>query len=116
MDYGTHHGFKLNYTEVVVDQISSGQVVESSEQDFGRMNYKGKCPVSIASLIKMQNSKGNTQLSRVTDLQVEFKDNQYQVTGISLPKDELNQTFYTAQTNNENSANPTAITGAQTTA
>jgi hypothetical protein len=30
-------------------------------------------------------------MSRVTDLQLEFKDSQYQITGISVPKEELGQ-------------------------
>jgi hypothetical protein len=57
LDYGDHHCLRLNYTECVVDTISSGQVVELSEQELGSLKYKGKCPISIASLIKMQTSE-----------------------------------------------------------
>lgn len=31
LDYGTHHGLRLGFTQCVVDQISSGQVVELTE-------------------------------------------------------------------------------------
>jgi hypothetical protein len=57
LDYGDHHCLRLNYAECVVDTISSGQVVELSEQELGSLKYKGKCPISIASLIKMQTSQ-----------------------------------------------------------
>jgi hypothetical protein len=53
LNYGDHHCLRLNYTECVVDTILSGQVVELSEQELGSLKYKGKCPISIASLIKM---------------------------------------------------------------
>lgn len=76
-DFGAQHGLRLNYTECVVDTIHAGQVVDISEQEFGNLKYKGKCPISIAQLIKMQAAQGGQQLSRVTDLQIEFKDSQY---------------------------------------
>jgi hypothetical protein len=79
----------LNFNDCVVDTISSGQVVELNEQELGSLKYKGKCPISIASLIKMQTSQGGAQLSRVTDLSLEFKDSQYQITGIAAPKEEF---------------------------
>lgn len=89
LDYGDHHCLRLNYTECVVDVISSGQVVELSEHELGSLKYKGKCPISIASLIKMQTSQSGAQLSRITDLSIEFKDSQYQITGIYMPKEEF---------------------------
>ena len=63
-------GERLNVTfpNCVVDQINSGQTIQLSEEEFGSLKYRGKCPTSIASLIKMQSAAGGIQLSRVTDL------------------------------------------------
>ena len=57
-DYGQSQCLRLNFTECVVDTVSAGQVVELSEAELGSLKYKGKCPISIASLIKMQASQG----------------------------------------------------------
>lgn len=79
----------VSHTNCVVDQILAGQTIQLSEEELGSLKYRGKCPTSIASLIKMQSAAGGVQLSRVTDLQLEFKDSKYQITGISVPKEEL---------------------------
>lgn len=48
----------ITYPNCVLDQISSGQTIQLSEQQFGSLKYRGKCPTSIASLIKMQSAAG----------------------------------------------------------
>ena len=58
----------ITYPNCVLDQINSGQTIQLSEQQLGSLKYRGKCPTSIASLIKMQSAAGGIQLSRVTDL------------------------------------------------
>ena len=58
----------VTYPNCVLDQINSGQTIQLSEEQLGSLKYRGKCPTSIASLIKMQSAAGGIQLSRVTDL------------------------------------------------
>ena len=73
----------------VVDTICKSQTVELSERELGSLNYRGKCPTSISALIKMEPTQGSRLISRVTDLQLEFKDAKYHITGVSVPKEEL---------------------------
>lgn len=69
------------------------------KEELGNFKYKGKCPASIASLIKLQNLAENQQIARLTDLEIEFKDNAYQVTGIAVPRDGQSQPFFKVEKN-----------------
>jgi len=58
----------ITHPECVVDRINKAQTLTLDEKELGSLKYRGKCPTSIASLIKMQAAQGGVQLSRVTDL------------------------------------------------
>ena len=81
---------QVNYPDCVLETINRGQTLTLDENELGNLKYRGKFPTSIASLIKMQAGQGGLQMSRVTDLQLEFKDSRFQITGISEPKDDFN--------------------------
>jgi len=72
-------------TPMVIDTITKGQTRTLSEDDIGSLKYKGICPNSIASVIRMQSTGDNRMISRVTDIQLEFKDDQYHVRRIGEP-------------------------------
>jgi hypothetical protein len=69
----------------VVETIARGQTRTVSEADLGNIKYKGVCPTSIASVIRMQSASDGRMMSRITDLQIEFKDDKYQVKRIGEP-------------------------------
>jgi hypothetical protein len=72
-----------------LEKICKGQTLTIDETELGTLKYRGKFPTSIASLIKMQAAEGSLQMSRVSDLQLEFKDSRFHITGISEPKDDF---------------------------
>jgi len=61
----------------VLEVIAGGQTRIISESELGSLKYRGKCPTSIASVIRMQASSSGKMLSRITDLMLEFKDDKY---------------------------------------
>lgn len=58
----------------MVDTIARGQTRQLSENELGSLKYKGVCPTSISSVIRMQPTSDGRMISRITDLQLEFKD------------------------------------------
>ena len=55
-------------TSCVVDSIQKGQTKQLEEDEIGSLKYKGVCPTSIASVIRIQPSADGRMISRVTDL------------------------------------------------
>ena len=53
-EFGDHNHLKISLANCVVDQIERSQTISLSENELGSLKYRGKCPTSIASLIKMQ--------------------------------------------------------------
>ena len=68
LSYQGENAIMITHANCVVDQVAKGQTITLTEAELGSLKYRGKCPTSIASLIKMQSAAGGIQLSRVTDL------------------------------------------------
>jgi hypothetical protein len=68
-----------------VETIRKDQTKTLTEDELGSLKYKGLCPTSISSVIRMQPSGDGRMMSRITDLQLEFKDDAYHVRRIGDP-------------------------------
>ena len=68
-----------------METIAKGQTRSITEAELGNIKYRGVCPTSIASVIRMQSASDGRMMSRITDLQIEFKDDKYQVKRIGEP-------------------------------
>ena len=46
-------------SNTVIDTIAKGQTLILNKEELGNFKYRGKCPTSIASLIKLYNTQGD---------------------------------------------------------
>jgi hypothetical protein len=66
----------------VVHSIHQGQTVSLPESQIGNFKYMGLCPLNLANLIKQKN-----KMSRLNGLEVEFKDQKYQINQVFKKQD-----------------------------
>eukprot|EP00347_Sterkiella_histriomuscorum_P005551 403356179 len=76
--------------DIVVETLIKGATLHLSENEFGELKYKGQCSAYYANHIK-QKAKGQTYITRIACLDMDFKDNKYTVTNISNLKETTDQ-------------------------
>ena len=72
----------IHSPHTVIESLSPCQTLTLSETQLGKLKYMGLCPVNLANLIKQKN-----KISRINGLEIEFKDQKYQVTNVYKKQD-----------------------------
>ncbi len=66
----------------VMETLNAGQTLTLSEDQMGKLKYMGLCPVNLANLIKQKH-----KISRISGLEIEFKDQKYHVLNVYKKQD-----------------------------
>jgi len=65
----------------VLETIAPGQCKTLTDEEFGQLKYKGKCPTNVADKIQLHDSAVGS-IGRLEGAELEFKDGQHMITEV----------------------------------